>query len=251
MARTWSSWRSSSLAALVWGLVVAAAAIAAPKPLRVLFVGNSYTFVNDLPRLVAEMSRAVKLDRPIETDSVVEGGATLKQLFDAGKALAAIRSGKFDAVVLQEQSQLPILDRKSFHESVRKFHAEIEQAKAKTVLYVTWARQNAPKTQSDLTEAYATIAKELGATLAPVGPAFERALADRPKISLFDSDGSHPSEAGSYLAACVFVEVLAGKPPKGAPARIPAKGQAVVDVDAHDAESLQRAAHDVVSPAKH
>src|SRR5215216_2269984 len=73
-------------------------------PLHVLFIGNSYTFVNNLPRLVAAL--AANEARPLQTESVTEGGATLKLHWQKGDALRAIRQGHWDYVVLQEHSTL-------------------------------------------------------------------------------------------------------------------------------------------------
>jgi hypothetical protein len=82
-------------------------------------------------------------------------------------------------------------------------------------LYLTWARRNAPGAQAAITEAYSSIARETGAVLAPVGVAWEWFLREHDRPILHDKDNSHPSMAGSYLAACVLFGVLFGESPAG------------------------------------
>src|SRR5437870_3915236 len=80
----------------------AAAAADTHPPISVLFIGNSYTFFNNLPRLVSALS--MNEDRPLRTESVTQGGYTLEHHWQDGKALAAIQQGGWDYVVLQEHS---------------------------------------------------------------------------------------------------------------------------------------------------
>jgi phospholipase/lecithinase/hemolysin len=110
--------------------------------------------------------------------------------------------------VLQEQSTLPIKNASRMAENVRLFDEVIKRAGSKTVLYMTWARKNEPAAQRAIADAYTTIGKELGAIVVPVGLAWERFLAQHDKPVLHDRDQSHPTPAGSYLAACVFLAVL-------------------------------------------
>jgi hypothetical protein len=73
---------------------------------------------------------------------------------------------------------------------------------------MTWARQHAPESQQAITDAYTSIGKEIGAIVVPVGLAWQKFLAKHDRPLLYDRDQSHPSLAGSYLAACVFLVVL-------------------------------------------
>lgn len=80
---------------------------------------------------------------------------------------------------------------------------------------MTWARQDAPQTQAALTHAYASIAAELKALLAPVGVAWQRALEARPRLALHHADKSHPGPDGSYLAALTLYATLFSRSPEG------------------------------------
>lgn len=216
-----------------------------PKPektaQRILFIGNSFTQRNDVPGLVAELAAARGI--VIEHDLISAGGASLRMHWNAGRAGQAIAAGGYDYVVLQEQSTLPVKNASRMAENVRLFDEAIRQAKAKTVLYMTWAREHSPDTQQAITEAYDSIGKELGAIVVPVGSVWQafRAAHDRPV--LYDRDQSHPTPAGSYMAACVFLATLFEANPVGIEG-----GPASLDVA--DRAALQKVAWDHCRPRK-
>ena len=200
--------------------------------MKVLFIGNSFTARNDLPRLVAQLADAAgqRLDWRLAS----AGGASLRRHWNAGTAAREIETGRYDRVVLQEQSTLPIKNPRRMHENVRLFDAAIKAAGAKTVLYMTWARRHAPESQQAITDAYTTIGADLGADVIPAGIAWQRVLQQPGHPVLHDKDGSHPTMAGSYLAACCAFAVLFGANPVGLPP--PA------ELDWGEAAVLQRAA---------
>jgi hypothetical protein len=177
--------------------------------LDVLFIGNSFTARNDLPSLIARLASAG--GKTLRHRLISAGGASLRTHWNAGEALKAIREGGYDAVVLQEQSTLPVKNAGRMHENVRLFDEAIKSAGAKTVLYMTWARRNAPEAQQAITEAYTSIGREVGAIVVPVGIAWQRFLAKHEVPVLHDRDQSHPTAAGSYLAACTFLAMLFGE----------------------------------------
>jgi hypothetical protein len=199
----------------------------------VLFIGNSFTARNDLPGLIAGLAAA--RGKSMEHRLISAGGASLRTHWNAGKARQAIRDGPFDQVVLQEQSTLPVKNAQRMHENVRLFDEAIRAAGAKTVLYMTWARQSAPESQQAITDAYTAIGRELGATVVPVGKAWQRFLRAHDQPILHDKDQSHPSLAGSYLAACVFLAVLFQESPVGVATEVAGLG-------AQDLARLQKAA---------
>lgn len=187
------------------------------SPRRVLFVGNSYTYCNDLPGTVSRLAAAAEPPVRIETGHVTRGGWSLEKHWAGGGAQERIRRGGWDVVVLQDKSTGPIDEPgpESMKAHARKFHAEIEKIGAKTVFYMTWARQHRPAMIEALAKHYEEIADELGAAVAPVGRAWQRALAARPGLALHVEDRSHPNELGTYLAACVFYATLTGRDPRG------------------------------------
>ena len=201
------------------------------KSLKLLFIGNSFTARNNLPGLIAKLAEPHGI--AIEHKLLSIGGAPLRLHWNKGEALKEIQGGSYDYVVLQEQSTLPAKNPTRMRESVRLFDEPIRAAGAKMVLYMTWARRHAPETQQKITDAYTSIGHEFGAIVVPVGIAWQKFLAGHEKPVLHDKDGSHPSLAGSYLAACVFVQTLFGKTDFGS-------GEAT-GLAAADAKLLQRA----------
>jgi prepilin-type processing-associated H-X9-DG protein len=211
-------------------------------PIRVLFVGNSYTSVNDLPAEVTGLSQSAGERRKLEADSRVVGGATLEQHWNEGVVVSMLQKKPYDYVVLQEQSLRPILDREAMFTYARKLDAEIKKNGARTLFFMTWSRSSWPQTQADLADAYQTIARELGADVAPVGLAWQAVRQGRPDLQLYADDGSHPAARGSYLAACVLYAKLYDKGPEGLTAA-PGGG---VTLPADEARYLQQAAWQAV-----
>lgn len=188
---------------------------------RVLFIGNSFTNRNDLPGMLSRMAAAAVPPRLFETRRIIANGMALKTHWNRGPAREAIRAERWDFVVLQEQSTLPLKNRARMHESITLFDEEITSRGARTVLYMTWARRDAFDRQDELSDAYESIGRQLGSLVAPVGRAWQRALEADPTLVLHDKDGSHPNAVGTYLAACVFAAVLAGLNPVGLASDLP------------------------------
>jgi hypothetical protein len=233
--------------AVLLGLVLSSPAVAADvgkgvsqRPLNVLFIGNSYTFVNDLPGLVSALAEAG--GQKIKTDQETPGGCTLKRHVEEGKAAKLIAQELWDVVVLQEHSLGPIKDPQQMQAYARQLDARIRARGAKTVFYLTWARQNTPQTQATLNKAYFAIARELHAEVAPVGMAWQRALTADPKLELHQKDHSHPTPQGSYLAACVFYGTLLGKSPEGLPGQLKRGSKTLVSIEPALAKRLQQLA---------
>ncbi|MBD9414639.1 SGNH/GDSL hydrolase family protein [Pseudomonas sp. PDM16] len=183
------------------------------QPLSVLFVGNSYTFYNDLPQMVRQMSVEAAQPRPLQVRDVTFGGASLQAHWQRGEVQKVIASQHWDYVVIQDFSTMPVDDPDLTREYVRHVAAAARKAGAQPILYLTWARKAKPAMQDQLDSVYTELANETHALLAPVGQAWKRALAVSPQPNLFIEDGSHPSYAGSYLAASVFYSLIYGVQP--------------------------------------
>jgi hypothetical protein len=179
--------------------------------LRVLFIGNSYTFFHDLPGLVAALARS--RDQRIDVAASVIPGATLETQWDQGTALAALRGSRWDVVVLQERSRQLLEDPDAMMRFAGKFADAIGRRGARTVLFLPWAKRDAPATQADLTRVTYAVARAIGADVAPVGVAWERAV--ERGLDPFGDDGNHPDPRGTYLAACVFYATLFDASPVG------------------------------------
>ena len=195
--------------------------------LRILFVGNSYTYANALPAMFAQLSASA--NRLVFTGMVATGAWTLAQHAASEQTLSAIRSTQWDYVVLQEQSQLPsvpVQREAQMYPAAINLAAVAQLAGAKPILYLTWARKGGwpengmpdfTSMQTEINRGYTQLAQRVGAGVAPVGPAWATVTRDHPEIELWDSDGSHPKPAGTYLAACVFYATIFGVSPRGLP----------------------------------
>jgi hypothetical protein len=236
--------RPSRTASTPVGISVPSLSTANKKPLRVLFIGNSYTFFNGgLGTAVKGLASAVKDGRPFEYVEVTKGGQTLEGHWNDGKALAAIRKGGWDFVVLQEHSLGALQRREKMFQYAKMFDAEIRKTGSKTVFYETWGRKNRPEMYAVVKQAYTGLAQELKGMIAPAGTAWAAALKANPSLVLHVADLSHPTPAGTYLNACVFYETFFGKSPEGLPRTIKdAAGKVLIDLTEADAALLQRTA---------
>lgn len=175
--------------------------------MRILMLGNSLTFANDMPGMLAELTGA-------EVVHHTRGGARLSEQLNPATRLgartqAALSDERWDYVVLQEMSHGPITAPKSFFASVARLCDQIRSSGAVPVLYATWAYQKGSaklaakgwdydEMSRGLSEAYRQAARESRALLADAGRRFYE-LADAQK--LYAPDGVHPTEAGSRIAA--------------------------------------------------
>lgn len=220
-------------------------------PLHVLFIGNSYTYVNDLPGMLANIARTASSGPLITTDEVVQGGATLEDHWDAGTAQAKIREKTWTHVVLQGQSvePLPLPGPPSTFQTYAKQFGDLAAASGATPVYFdTWARAAGDPIyspipygdftcpahmQDELTVAYATAASRApNGVLVCAGVAFARSIARAPSIVLQQSDKSHPTVAGTYLAASTFYVALTGRP-------VPSDSYVPDGLDPKDAATLR------------
>lgn len=196
-----------------------------PKKMEIAFIGNSYTFYNDLPAILVNLAREGGHD--LGVDQFAEGGWTLEMHAASKKALKLIKQRPWDYVVLQEQSVIPSVPAEREQHmvpAIRLLHAEIEDIGAETILFVTWGhRDGMPQAgysryadmQAEITRGYMEIATQLDLIAAPVGEAWQRTAGQDAEFELWHQDGSHPSLAGSYLAACVFYAVVFQESPEG------------------------------------
>jgi hypothetical protein len=194
--------------------------------LRVLFVGNSFTYENDLPELV---HRLAPRSSPIYSVSYTAGGWTLQKFAHDRGLDRVLREAHWDVVVLQEQSEIPSFpasDRAGeFDPFVRALARKIRAVGAQPLLFMTWGYRYGDRLnlqddtfagmQMRLEQGYLDAARGVHAAVAPVGLAWSEAISERPGLDLWAGDDKHPNRAGSYLAACVFYALLEQRSPVG------------------------------------
>ncbi len=187
------------------------------REVDVLFIGNSYTYGNNLPAVLRRFAQAARPRVRMELGRSLKGGYTLEKQFDEGIYLKEIevhrkkvRRTEFEYGLLQEQSQMPFLGPGRMHMYARKIAGQLKGKGVKVAFFMTWARQHQPEKMKLIAEAYTKIGKELGAPVAPVGLAWEAAMKANGKLVLHTKDKSHPNQLGTYLAACVIYQTLVG-----------------------------------------
>lgn len=202
-------------------LTVSGSAQDSEDTLRVLFVGNSYTYFENLPQVVSVLSE--KTGTVLITEKITIGGAKLSEHWRGARGLSTrekIRKGKYDIVVLQEWSLGTVNESDSAVLYLGLFSKLAREAGAKPYYYLTWGREKVPQQQEAISRVYRETAALNMATVVPAGEAWARARELRPDFDLFNPDGTHPSELGTYLTACVFVTTITGELPGSIPGTV-------------------------------
>ena len=182
--------------------------------MRILMIGNSFTFANNMPETLANLIDA-------EVVQHTRGGARLAEQLNpntkmGGMTQVALENEKWDYVILQEMSNGPITSRESFLNNTALLCERIRANGAVPVLYATWAYQKGGKQLEsfgmdydemyrEMYDAYHEAAEQNGALIADVGKRFYE-IADQQDI--FAEDGYHPNELGSQIVAKVIADVI-------------------------------------------
>lgn len=192
---------------------------------RVLFIGNSYTFVNDLPNTFAQLAESG--GHKVEVGMAAQGGWRLTDHLQSTDTLNFLNLKKWNFVVLQEQSQIPSVEHAragQMYPAARELVSKIRAIGATPLFFDTWAHrggwpENAMNSyasmQAEIDTGYGRIAQELKVPIVPVGSAWFITVQQHPELNIWQDDGSHPSEQGTYLAANVFYAVIFEESPVG------------------------------------
>ena len=188
--------------------------------MKILFIGNSYTYFNDMPKILERICRENGIE--LTTDSVVKGGYTLAHFLSLDneygvRAHALLSSEKYDFVVLQEQSLRPAYSRETFIKCVGELLPLIGANGATPLLYETWGRANgaqALKERNDthdgmhakIKEGYEQAGEKYGVKVVHAGDRLHEAYLRGEAV--YNEDGSHPSPLGSEIVAREFFREL-------------------------------------------
>ena len=189
---------------------------------RVLFVGNSYSF--KVPAVIAKLAK--ERGKQLVIEQATKGGWTLQKHAGSKETLEKIRTGNWDLVVFQGQSQMPSFGKGQRERQMNPFAKtlaeEARKAGAQPVFFLTWGRRDGDrknkttdtfsKMQNRLETGYTQAAAAAGrALVVPVGKAWAVEMNAGKGGRLYAKDGSHPSAEGVKLSAEVFVEFFYGK----------------------------------------
>ncbi len=199
------------------------------KKIKVLFLGNSYTYVNNLPQMIADI--AGSCGDTLVFDSNCIGGYTFGNHYTDQVSKNKIALGNWNYVVLQAQSQEPSFPPAQVNAQTLPYALKLDSLVkaanpcAQTVFYETWGRKfgdagncaNYPPLctytgmQNRLKTSYLMFGDTCKALVAPVGEAWRASITASANLELYQGDQSHPVTEGTYLAAAVFYEMLFGK----------------------------------------
>lgn len=198
-----------SLKILVFTLLFVVCAIAQgsgkPTELNVLFIGNSLTYVNDVPEMVKAIGK--NNGKKFKFKTVAYPDFSLEDHWKKGDALKVIKDGKWDFVVLQQGSSALPASRANLIAYVDHFAEEIKKVGAKPALYMVWPFESRKFDFDRVHESYELAAKGVDGVFIPAGDAWRVAWKQQPDLKLY-SDGLHATALGSYLAAGVIYKVL-------------------------------------------
>src|SRR6056297_239288 len=188
--------------------------------LKVLFVGNSFTYFYNLPQVVSAMAQ--EQGSAIMTRQSTVGGANLEQHWKEERGTQTRRlipSESWDYVVFNNHSMSSLRDSAAFMEYGKKFAQLVYEQGAKPVFMMTWAYDSNPLMQDPVAKAYRKLAEETQSVCFPAGMLFANARQLRPDLDLFFDD-KHPSELGTYMLGLAFTRFFTGKEASGLPHRI-------------------------------
>lgn len=186
-----------------------------PAPRKILFVGDSFTYAQGgLDNHFTKLAASSPSPLVVSTARAVAGGAFLKVLWEMKTPVTAIDTGNFDVVVLQDD--IPETNVDYFRQYARLFVEEVRKHNGRPVLFMAWAYERLGWiSMQQIAEAHRRLAKEMNVDVAPVGLAWQRSIAERPRLDMYDTDREHPSISGTYLATCVVYATLYGANPTG------------------------------------
>ena len=213
---------------------------------RILFIGNSLTYWNDLPLIVQSLADSAG-GESLAVMTVAFPDFNLEDHRAQGAAERAIALGGWEVVVLQQgPSSLPE-NRAQLRASVAVLNAGIGAVSAMPALYSVWPQSSRRADFDAAIESYRLAARDVNGLLFPVAAAWLAAWEDDPALALYSPDGLHPSIAGSYLAALVMYGVLYNRSPVGLPPRVRLASGAELGVSTALAARLQEAAAAVLA----
>ena len=171
---------------------------------KVLFIGNSHTYFNDMPAMFKAMAKGFKEVGDIHTTMLAHPYKTLDYHMNQKEVRFNILYGEYDYIVLQQGAH-PFSGEEELIKCSKVINEFIKQSGATPVAYMTWSQKSEIEKQEEMTNAYINMAKEIGGILAPVGKVFEVLRKNNPEIELYHEDGGHASVIGSYIAAATIL----------------------------------------------
>jgi hypothetical protein len=175
--------------------------------LKVLFIGNSLTYENDLPRTVADLALSAGV-APCYCYQIAYPNYALEDHWDNREAVTALREATWDFVVMQQGPSALPSSRAHLILWATVWAQLIDSAGAQAVMYGVWPSVDRLFDFPNVADSYRAAADSIGALFAPAGEAWQQAWARDSTLPLYAADGFHPSPMGTYLAALMVFQRL-------------------------------------------
>ncbi|HEV8597830.1 MAG TPA: hypothetical protein VGQ69_00555 [Gemmatimonadales bacterium] len=214
---------------------------------RVLFIGNSYLYTQDVAGIVQALADSAGGDR-LAVATVAGADLALIDHWNIGTARSVIAQGSWEWVVLQQGPSSVELNRDTLRLATQLFAAEIGNIGATPALFSAWPAENRRQDFPRAIESYTLAAADVSGILLPIASAWLAAWDRDPDIQLYQ-DGLHPSVEGAYLGALVIYARLLGQSPSGLPATLRLRSGRTISVAPQTAALLQAAAAEVTQAA--
>lgn len=172
--------------------------------MRILFIGNSHTFYNDMPNIFREICQENSID--VEVTMLARGYKGLDYHCKEPQTKFNILYGNYDFVVLQHLQNG--FDKEVLYNSVKELKTLIDKSGATPILYMTWTLKSERDKQYILTDGYKEVGKKLGIDVAPVGEVWWRYFDKYPEEILYFEDDKHASILGSILTAYTIFNTI-------------------------------------------
>ncbi|MBE5847757.1 MAG: hypothetical protein E7300_08780 [Lachnospiraceae bacterium] len=184
--------------------------------MKILFIGNSHTYMNDMPKLTGEMIENAT-GESCEVFMLAYSARSLK--WHMGEEYFSERfnilHGGYDFCVIQEQAH-PMTEETDTITYAGRIIELCKKVNTKPIIFETWAEKVKPENQAEMNRRYRELSNNQGALLAPVGEAWSAVIKETEKsmdADLYWKDGAHASSIGDYLVAMVLTKVITGKLP--------------------------------------
>jgi hypothetical protein len=210
--------------------------------MRVLFIGNSLTYSNDLPGTLAALARITGDTMYVES---VAGPdlALIDHVHGASNAIDVIRRNSWDFVVLQQGPSSVAVNRDTLVLGTQLLDPHIRASNARAALYMVWPSTDRIQFFTAVRDSYRAAADAVDGVFLPAGEAWQTAWRADPELPLYGGDGYHPSRLGTYLAALVMYEQFTGKDARALPTNA-IVGGAALNASPATIRLLQEAAHE-------
>lgn len=180
------------------------------KSYKILFVGNSLTYSNNLPLLVTQIANEQEIN--LSTELLAKSNYALIDHWDEGELQLKINSKSFDFIIVQQGPSSQKEGRKLLFDSIKKLNKICRQNKSQLAVFMVWPSKQYYQTFDKVNKNHREVAEKYNTLLCPVGEIWKAHFDKTNDFDYYASDGFHPSLKGSQVAAKIIVKSLFDTP---------------------------------------